>query len=94
MALLSAIVSCKKWILASCGVLEEESSPGLLYYGYHWGRGRSMGVIPHLRVGNFHFLLWRLSADFVLVDRTCLGWEIVLKVEYVRAEERIRSYSL
>jgi hypothetical protein len=94
MALLSAIVSCKKCILASCGVLEEESSPGLLYCGYHGGRGRSMGIIPHLGVGNFHFLPWRLSADFVLVDRTWLGWESVLKAEHVRAEERIRPYSL
>jgi hypothetical protein len=84
-ALLSAVVSCKKCILASCGVLEEESPPGLSGLFYHGGKGRSMGDGPHLGVGNAHFLVWCLSAAFRLrqrllkipcSDSTALGHEL------------------
>jgi hypothetical protein len=66
-ALLSAVVSCKKCILASCGVLEEESPPGLSDFGYQGGKGRSMGDRPHLGVGNAYFLMRCLFAAFRLL---------------------------
>ena len=68
-ALLSAVVSCKKCILASCGVPEEERSPSLSLFRYQGSQGRSMGDGPHLRVGKAYFSLGCLPATVGLPQR-------------------------